>query len=253
MWQTTCGVVIRSVRNENGTGGSSPGCTSSPRQSIVVPSSRGGVPVFSRPSAKPSPRKVRDRPSDGASPTRPAGIFSSPIWIRPPRNVPVVSTTRPAPIRRPSPSATPQTRPGGVEQQILGRALDDVESRRISARIAAIALAVQLAVGLGARAAHRRPLAAVQHAELDAGPVDRAAHDAVERVDLAHQMPLGETRRSPGCTTFRRSSRAACVSSAVRAPEPRRRRRRLAPGMPAADHDDVVDAARFLHFHGAQI
>jgi hypothetical protein len=74
-----CGVVIAVVRNENGTGGSSPGCTFSPRQSIVVPSSRGGVPVLSRPSAKPSPRKVRDKPSDGASPTLPAGIFSSPI------------------------------------------------------------------------------------------------------------------------------------------------------------------------------
>ena len=43
-----------------------------------------------------SARRVCDRPSDGASPTRPAGIFSSPIWMRPPRNVPVVSTTRPA-------------------------------------------------------------------------------------------------------------------------------------------------------------
>ena len=79
MWQTTCGVVMRSVMKENGGGGSSPGWTSSPAQSIVRPSSRGGVPVLSRPSAKPQRASVRDRPSDGCSPTRPAGIFSSPI------------------------------------------------------------------------------------------------------------------------------------------------------------------------------
>jgi len=27
---------------------------------------------------------------------------------------------------------------------------------------------------------------------LDPGPVDRAAHDTVERIDLAHEMPLAE-------------------------------------------------------------
>ena len=48
-----CGVVIRSVMTENGSGGSSPGCISTADQSIVVPSSRGGVPVFNRPSVKP--------------------------------------------------------------------------------------------------------------------------------------------------------------------------------------------------------
>ena len=52
--------------------------------------------------------------------------------------------------------------------------------------------AVQLAVGLGARSLHGRPLAAVQHPELDARPVDGAAHDTVERVDLAHQVALAE-------------------------------------------------------------
>ncbi len=53
-------------------------------------------------------------------------------------------------------------------------------------------MAVELAVGLGARPAHRRALAAVQDAELDAGAIDRPAHDAVERIDLAHQMALAE-------------------------------------------------------------
>ena len=42
---------------------------------MVLPSSRGGVPVFSRPSRKPSRSSVRASPTDGASPTRPAGIL----------------------------------------------------------------------------------------------------------------------------------------------------------------------------------
>ena len=53
MAQATCGVVIRSVRNENGTGGSSPGCCSRASQSIDDLARRGGVPVLRRPSCRP--------------------------------------------------------------------------------------------------------------------------------------------------------------------------------------------------------
>jgi hypothetical protein len=49
MPQAICGVSIRSVRNENGTGSSSPGCISSRSQAMVAPSRRAGVPVFRRP------------------------------------------------------------------------------------------------------------------------------------------------------------------------------------------------------------
>ncbi len=34
--------------------------------------------------------------------------------------------------------------------------------------------------------------AAIQYAELDPGPVDPAPHDPVERIDLAHKVPLAE-------------------------------------------------------------
>ena len=159
--------------------------------------------------------------------------------------MPVVSTTRPARISRPSPSATPRTRPGAVEHQILGRPFDNVESVDLGEDFRHRA-AVQLAVGLGARAPHRRSLAAVQHAELDAGPVDRAAHDAVERVDLAHQMALGE----PADRRVARhlADRRARMRQQRRArAQPRRRRGRLAPGMAAADHDDIVGSADFVH------
>ena len=45
-----------------------PACLSTPAQSIVRPSRRGGVPVFRRPSAKPNRSRVHDSPSDGLSP-----------------------------------------------------------------------------------------------------------------------------------------------------------------------------------------
>ena len=111
-----CGVVMRSVSTENGSGGSSPGCISTADQSMVVPSSRGGVPVFSRPSANPARSRVRERPIAGASPTRPAGICCSPIWIRPRRNVPVVSTTAPQSTIRPIRQPDAADLPGSIMQ-----------------------------------------------------------------------------------------------------------------------------------------
>ncbi len=248
MWQTICGVVIGPVRNEKGNGGSSPGCTSSPRQSIVRPSSRGGVPVLSRPSAKPARRKVCDRPSDGASPTRPAGIFSSPIWISPPRKVPVVRTTRPAADLAAVAEHDAADAAGPIERQILGGALNDRETVDLGQQCRH-RRAVELAVGLGARAAHRRPLAAVEQAELDAGAVDGAAHHAVERVDLAHQMALGQPadRRVARHLADRRT-----FVGQQRRPraEPGRGGRGLAAGMAAADHNDVINGACLRHGGG---
>jgi hypothetical protein len=96
---------------ENGSGGSSPGCISTADQSMVVPSSRGGVPVFNRPSVKPTRSNEAESPMAGASPTRPAGQFFSPRWISPRRKVPVVMTTALAASSRPVPKRMPVTRP----------------------------------------------------------------------------------------------------------------------------------------------
>ena len=151
----------------------------------------------------------------------------------PRRNAPAVAQHEPADM------------PAGIEQQILGRPLDDVEIRRFGQQFGDGA-AIELAVGLRARPAHRRALAAVEDAELDPGAVDRPAHDAVERIDLAHQMPLAE----PADRRVARHlpNRRPLVRQQQRArPDPSRRRRRLAPGMPAADHDDVIRRESLVH------
>jgi hypothetical protein len=166
--------------------------------------------------------------------------------MSPHKNVPVVSTTRAdfAPVAADEPADPPAR----IEQQILGGTFEDYQApdfgeQRRHRR------AVELPVGLRPGTAHRRPLAAVQHAELDAGAVDRAAHDPVERVDLAHQMALGEP---PDRRVARHlANRHPVVRQQRRASaKPRRRRRRLAPGMPPADHHDIVDAARVIHGGG---
>ena len=130
-----------------------------------------------------------------------------------------------------------------VDRQVAGGALDDVEARLLG-QDRLHGPAVQLPVGLGPRSAHRRALAAVEDAELDAGPVDRPAHDAVQRVDLAHQMALGEPadRRiarhdADGVAAMGQQHGAGAGTC--------RGRRRLAAGMAAADHDDIrVPGAR---------
>ncbi len=170
------------------------------------------------------------------------------MWIRPFRKVPVVSTTRPA--RDPLAVAEHDAGdlPGASSEQILRGTLGDVEVRRLGQQFGDCA-AIQLAIGLSARTAHRRPLAAVEDAELDAGTVDGAAHDAVERIDLAHQMPFAEPadRRVARHLADRRALVGQQQGAGAHAG---RRRRRFASGMPAADHDDVPAARRKAHGRG---
>ena len=100
-------------------------------------------------------------------------------------------------------------------------------------------LAIELAVGLGARAAHGRALAPVQHPELDAAAIGRPRHHAVERIDLADEMALAEPadrriagHHADGLGLMRHQRRARA--------EPRRSGGGLDAGMAAADDDDVI-------------
>ena len=97
---------------------------------------------------------------------------------------------------------------------------------------------IELAVGLGARPAHRRTLAAIEHAELDAGGIGDPAHQAVQRIDLADQMALAEPadRRIAG---HRADGREAMRHQRGPGAHARGSRRGFAAGMAAADDDDV--------------
>ena len=217
-------------------GGSSPACISRLAQSIVRPSRRAGVPVLSRPSRSSSASRRWERPLAGGSPWRPAGVFSSPRWIRPRRKVPVVSTTA-AGADGPAVGGDDPGHGAVLDQQVLHRPLDHLEVRRRPDR-RLHGGAVELAVGLGARALHGRPLGAVEQPELDAGRIGDAPHQAVERIDLAHQMALAEPadgrvagHLADGGEAVRDQRRARAHAGS--------RRRGLAAGMAAADNDDV--------------
>ena len=81
------------MRYENGGGGSSsPGCSSMTEKSMESRSSRGGVPVFRRPTSNPKSRMQSDRRSADDSPARPAGKWFRADMDQPFKNVPEVST-----------------------------------------------------------------------------------------------------------------------------------------------------------------
>ena len=106
-------------------------------------------------------------------------------------------------------------------------------------------VAVELAVGLSARAAHRRAFATIEQFEMDAGSVCRFAHQPVQRVDLADQMALAD---AADCGV------AGHLAQPVAAVGEQERCRTgaggggggLAAGMAAADDDDIVGHGRVI-------
>ena len=100
--------------------------------------------------------------------------------------------------------------------------------------------------------AHRRTLAAVEDAELDAAAIGDAAHQAVQRVDLAHQMALAEPadRRIAG---HRADGREAMGHQRGLRAHAGGRGRGFAAGVAAADHDDVeaISMAQGLEYAAA--
>ena len=92
-WHSTCGTVTRSVPNENGRGGVSPGCGWHLAKSMVRPLSRQGVPVLNRARPNPAADRLSLMPSADWSPARPPAVLASPVCMTALRKVPVVSTT----------------------------------------------------------------------------------------------------------------------------------------------------------------
>ena len=100
-------------------------------------------------------------------------------------------------------------------------------------------LLVELAVGLGARGPHRRPLARVQCAELNAGTVRGARHGAAQGIDFPDQVPLADSpdRRIaahlPQCLDALGEQERAHAHA-------RGGQRRFGAGVAAADDNDVI-------------
>src|SRR6185437_9365541 len=100
-------------------------------------------------------------------------------------------------------------------------------------------LAIKLAICLGPRSAHSRTLTAIQHPKLDAGPVGRARHHAVEGIDFADQMSLRQPT-DRGITGHLTDGRMAMRQQQRARAESRRGISRLAAGVAAANDNHVV-------------
>jgi len=124
-----------------------------------------------------------------------------------------------------------------LKEEVVHRGLDNAQvgapgDRALHRRL------VELAIGLRPWPTHRRPARTIEHAEVDARLVGTARHQAVERVDFAHEVPLAHAsnrrvaRHLTNCVSAlgheQRGGARAC-----------RRRRRLAAGVAASDDDHV--------------
>ena len=125
-----------------------------------------------------------------------------------------------------------------LHDQVLDRRLDHLQVRRRPDR-RLHGGAIELAVGLGARALHGRPLGAVEQAELDAGGIGHPPHQPIQRIDLAHQMPLAESADGRIAGHLADGGKPVRDQRRARA-HPGGDGRRLAARMAAADDDDVV-------------
>ena len=99
-------------------------------------------------------------------------------------------------------------------------------------------LLVRLLIGLGPRAVHRRALAAIEHAELNAGGVDGAAHGSAQCVDLADDVPLGHAANGRIAAHLANGFDAVGEQQGARTTACRRKRR-FGAGMSATNDDDL--------------
>ena len=115
---------------------------------------------------------------------------------------------------------------------------------RSTSRLAVAAIArlhrrgIELAIGLGARPAHRRTLASVEHPKLDAAGIGDPAHQPVQRIDLADQVALAEPA-DRWIAGHRADGREPVRHQRGPRTHARGRGRGLAAGVAAADDDNV--------------
>jgi hypothetical protein len=102
---------------------------------------------------------------------------------------------------------------------------------------------VEHPIGLGTRRPHRRTLTGIEDAEMDAGPVRCARHDATQGIDFLHQMTLADAANgriaahlAEGVDIMREQESTGTQAC--------RRQGRLGAGMTTANDDDLELSCR---------
>ena len=205
-------------------------------KSMLRRSSRGGVPVLSRPHVKPMDLIDSASSRDGGSPARPDGRCSRPTCTSPFRNVPVVTTSAPTAVRVAALEREPDD--AGAVDLDATRASDNPRDVRFLTERTVHPLAVAAFVGLRARRPDGRSAASVEQLELDPCRVDREPHQAAERVDLANEVPLRRAAHR-GVAGHVRDRRLRQRADGHAPPHARRGPRGLDARMAGADDDHV--------------
>src|SRR6516165_5719727 len=211
----TWGLSMRSVSIENGSGGSSPGCISTAAQPLQGERQAERRRLAHAPRRR-LPLANMDEPAQEGS----RGEHDGPC-------------PELAPVRELEPSDAL-----AANYQVVRLGFDHREIRRIANRLLH-GPGIERAVCLRARSAHGRPLATIEHAKLDAAEIGHAAHQAVERVDLAHQMAFAQAS-DRGIARHRADGREAMGDERDLRAHARGRGGGLATSMAAAHDDDIV-------------
>ena len=237
MRQATCGGAIApSVRNENGAGSSSPGC-SSKRVPVdaCAPSSRGGVPVLKRPMRQAEAVESRSASAiDGRLADAAAGrLLVADMDEAAQEGAGGQHDGAGARSRGRRPGRTPATRPPS-DRRDRSTSPSITVRPGVAATSACIACAVELAVRLRARAPHGRALAAVEQPELDAARDRRRGPSAPPSASISRtrwplpRPPIAGLQDISPMPSRRSVTRAPCArpSAPPQAPPPRRHGRR---------------------------
>ena len=210
---------------------------------MVRPSSRGGVPVFRRVHCRPRVRSWS--PRSWTAPRRCGRSYSVLADVRQPfRKVPVVTITAPAAIDAPvaqqhaGHAAASSRRNAATSACLIRRFGSRSSTSRMRTRYCFLSICAR-----GDQTAGPRDV--FKQAELDADGVGDFAHDAAERVDLPHQVTLGDAADGRVAGHLRDQVE---IHGDHRGPEAHAGAGPggLAPGVAGADHDDVVACRALL-------
>ncbi len=124
-----------------------------------------------------------------------------------------------------------------LNDEVIDRLLEDLQVRLVL-QARADRCTVERTVGLGAGGAHRRALAAVERAPLDAGGVGGECHRPAQRVNLLDQVPLADTA-DRGVAAHLAERLDAVRDQQRAATHARSGERGLGAGMAATHHDDL--------------
>ena len=135
-----------------------------------------------------------------------------------------------------------------MDDQILDRRLDDGQVRCLR-QLGLHGFAIELAVDLRARASHGRPLGAVQHLVLDTADIGHPPHQAVERIDLTHQVALAQAANRRVARHLAKCRRLVRQQQCLRA-HARRSRRGFTAGVSATNNNDIPEDVRGIQIFG---